>query len=596
MPSNSDIRRSMLEELLEGQPTTKKRKTTQAAPIGTIMLDAQRAFDEKRYNTAIRLFSHALENLRDRKADLIHIYDLRGTSYVKIAQHDLALKDAKEMIKVDRSDARGYLKCAHIEQLRGRLPEATRICEYGLKKIPASDKGYKRLETCLVRIKEQARSKVVYEKGTDPFSVLPPELLDIVLDCFDYKDTVAVMRVSKKWRDVLRSTDTISRNVDFRRSLKTLTYEQVRVAFTRVGKTPKLMALAHMNENACRYATQELSHWIRWESLESFIVEEGKMQLSRLRFEKFKRLRVFHIGPAASLNQDLPKILETCPNLEVGSFQGNLSQGLSDAFTNRSLPMNHKLRTLIICGRSNNLCLPTECLFPSLERLDLQHARFSDDLDLRNYASLRDLALRKVHVEDNLRTAAGLTTFELDGPYPDIYPQPEEIKMPAADLERIILKGPDSIRFLGHSFRQGLSSTKLQYLSISDFVTFSQVAGRSISSDLALLSGMQGIEAFSGVGTLVIKDDHIIDTDFMLISAMFPALQSIDIEAERITDAFVSDLVRQPCCKINTITLRNCPNVPSNIVKWGQMRNVEITIVKYGAKGDVMSGRLVRYE
>lgn len=343
----------MLAELLEGQPTGKRQKTTPIAPVSTLMIDGQRAYEEKRYQDAVTFFSHAIGNLRDRKADLLHVYDLRSSANTKLGKYDEALSDAKQMIRLDKSDYRGYLRCAQIEQLREKHKEALRVCEYGLKSIPSNSKGYPRLENCKLRLAELLMRKVVYEKGTDPMLVLPNELLEMILSTFDYQQHIGIMRVGKTWRDRVRSSDLIAKTIDTRSSRKLLSYEQTKAAFTRLGQQPKFVALGNLSETAARWTSSELARWIRWESLETLILDEPKIHTLHIRWNKMARLQNLRIGYCPDTRQDLLQVLGVCTNLQSAFLHVH---PICPMFSDLSVA-NRNLRTLVVHGRPDKVTL-----------------------------------------------------------------------------------------------------------------------------------------------------------------------------------------------------------------------------------------------
>lgn len=179
-----------------------------------------------------------------------------------------------------------------------------------------------------------------------------------------------------------------------------------------------------------------------------------------------------------------------------------------------------------------------------------------------------------------LRTPPTLAAFTLTGNFADTYPRPEEIKMPAENLHTIHVKGTESIKFLTYARRQGLSSARLKTLTISSFVTFGNYAGRFLRNDLEMLHTYAGDGVFEGVDSLGLQDDNIVDGDYAILHRLFAGVEHLDIEAPQITDAFVSDLQRSPRSRIKTITLRNCPNVPPEVIEWSRARNVKVTMVR----------------
>lgn len=348
MSRNVEMRRSMLAELLEGQPATKKQKTSPSAPVSTLMLDGQRALDERRYKDAVQHFTQAIGNLHDRKADLLHIYDLCSSTYIKLKQFEDALKDAKQMIRLDRADARGYLKCAQVEQLRSNLTGAIKICEYGLKTVPSSDKGHSRLEACLIRVKELAKKSIVLDKGTDPMEMLPTELLDMVVASFEYRQAIAIMRVSKVWRSRLMLLDVVAQTIDTRHSKRTVTYEQMKAAFARLGKMPRSVALAKLNEHAARFASAEMSRWAKWPTLETLVIDEGKIDVTKFRFEKYSNLRNLAMASGVEVHATARELLGRCPALQQADLRCGLVT-LNDPSLH-SWTINHNVRDLrILC-------------------------------------------------------------------------------------------------------------------------------------------------------------------------------------------------------------------------------------------------------
>lgn len=342
----------MLEELLAGQPALKKQKTP-TAPASALMIDGSRAYEERRYADAARLFSHAIENTLDRKADLLHVYDLRSSANVNLHKYEEALKDAKQMIRLDKADHRGYLKCAQIEQLRAKNEEALRICDYGLKHVASTSTGYQRLKKFKLRASEQLNKKIIYEKGTDPMTVLPNELLELVLSFFDYREHIGLMRVCKTWRDRMRSSDLVAKTVDTRYSRRMLTYEQIKAAFARLGQKPRFLALKNLNEPASRSAASELGRWIRWECLETLVLDEPKIQAPRIRWDKLGQLRNIRIGYFLDVRQDQLHILGACGNLRSASL---FVHPITPLFEDASIA-NRNLRDLMIHGKVDKVTL-----------------------------------------------------------------------------------------------------------------------------------------------------------------------------------------------------------------------------------------------
>lgn len=168
--------------------------------------------------------------------------------------------------------------------------------------------------------------------------------------------------------------------------------------------------------------------------------------------------------------------------------------------------------------------------------------------------------------------------------------------MPAENLHTVNVQGTESIKFLTYARRQGLSNQKLRNVTIADFVTFSNLAGRFLRNDLEMLHTYAGTGVFDCVQQLGLQDDNIVDQDYHILHRLFSVIEHLDIEAPQITDSFVSDLQRSPNNRIKTIILRNCTNVSLEIVDWSRARGVEVSIVRQSAQKKTNDGRRVRYD
>jgi tetratricopeptide (TPR) repeat protein len=85
------------------------------------------AYEAKKYNDALDAFSKAIVLTRKwSPLDVLPILDLRVAVYVKLGNVELARKDATSMIRDNKSDSRGYLRCAQLERLQENLSAALR--------------------------------------------------------------------------------------------------------------------------------------------------------------------------------------------------------------------------------------------------------------------------------------------------------------------------------------------------------------------------------------------------------------------------------------------------------------------------------------
>lgn len=108
----------------------------------------QDAYRSKRFNSAMKLFSKALENPNISPMLRIRILDNRAATQEKIGGAEnlqAALADAKRMIQLQKANVHGYLRAGKILQLQGNDKTALDLYQYGLKKIALNDGDGKRV-------------------------------------------------------------------------------------------------------------------------------------------------------------------------------------------------------------------------------------------------------------------------------------------------------------------------------------------------------------------------------------------------------------------------------------------------------------------
>src|SRR5271170_7229333 len=119
-------------------------------------------------------------------------------------------KDAETMISLDRTDARGYFRLGQIKQMQGDRAAAFNVYSTGLRHVSLNSP----LRHMLKTKHESTPRAIKLSKPTDLFTVLPPELLQMILSHFDYSEATAIARVSKNWRDVIVSLPAIQTTLD----------------------------------------------------------------------------------------------------------------------------------------------------------------------------------------------------------------------------------------------------------------------------------------------------------------------------------------------------------------------------------------------
>jgi len=92
----------------------------------------------KQYEKALETFSKGIEACPT--ADL---YDHRAATYDKLGNLNAAVKDGREMIRLNKKDVKGYLRTASILEKLEKSETALGIYKYGMKNVPPSDKNFK---------------------------------------------------------------------------------------------------------------------------------------------------------------------------------------------------------------------------------------------------------------------------------------------------------------------------------------------------------------------------------------------------------------------------------------------------------------------
>ena len=91
----------------------------------------------KQYEKALETLSQGIDAF-----PTVGLYDHRAATYDKLQNHNAAVKDGREMIKLDKKDLKGYLRTASVLEKMEKPDIALGIYKYGLKNVPVNDKNY----------------------------------------------------------------------------------------------------------------------------------------------------------------------------------------------------------------------------------------------------------------------------------------------------------------------------------------------------------------------------------------------------------------------------------------------------------------------
>lgn len=92
----------------------------------------------KQYEKALETFSKGIES-----CPTAELYDHRAATYDKLGNFNAAVKDGREMIRLNKKDVKGYLRTANVLEKMEKPETAIGIYKYGMKNVPVSDKNFK---------------------------------------------------------------------------------------------------------------------------------------------------------------------------------------------------------------------------------------------------------------------------------------------------------------------------------------------------------------------------------------------------------------------------------------------------------------------
>lgn len=309
-------------------------------------------YEAKKYAEALDTFSKAVMLAQKWcPSDVSSMLDQRVAVHVKLGNIGLARKDAMSMIRTNKADGRGYLRCGQLDRLEDNPSAALRWYEHGLKHVSPTDPLRSTMETQRNKTKGLLEQKLMASNARDPVSTLPVELIQQIATHIDYIEIVKVLRVSKAWKDNFSRLKPLADSVDFTDAKCEISYKMMVAVLKRLGINPKRLLMKNLAEPAEKLLQMNLARWYNYTQLEELTIAPRILRGKDLPFAKYnlKRLELkSELGPPSE--GMIAHVLNECRLLEVARFSDLSGQlGCSNRGIPKLLP-HPTMRTLHLIG------------------------------------------------------------------------------------------------------------------------------------------------------------------------------------------------------------------------------------------------------
>jgi hypothetical protein len=227
------------------------------------------AYRAGKYEDAIKLFGDAA--LKAPMRTKLQCLDLQVGSLIKVQKLAKALEVAKCLIRLDRTNARGYMRAAQVERMNERHDVATRWYQQGLKRVPPSDKLYAMMKASLAKRETANIAMRLSARPMDPFAALPLEVARIILSHFDYRETTAILRVSRAWKSFLCREPVLTETLDFSAARSLVTITQMKACLRRLSRYPTTAHLVNLSPSAMLDLKGRLPQWLPRNTITSYM-------------------------------------------------------------------------------------------------------------------------------------------------------------------------------------------------------------------------------------------------------------------------------------------------------------------------------------
>ncbi|KAF2662489.1 hypothetical protein K491DRAFT_617280 [Lophiostoma macrostomum CBS 122681] len=558
-------------------------------------------YKEKQYDKAVKAFTNGIEASTNPTTKL---FDYRAASYDKLGNFNSALKDGREMIRLDKRDVKGYLRTASILQKVDRSEKALDIYKYGMKNVPVGDDAFKFLQ----QLHDKLTRQLSPSRAVDPLTVFPVELVEMIMGYLTFRNVVNCLRVSQGWKAYLTKCPNLwlelnmsgaRRDVSrvfIRNAVYYSNYQIQRVIVHRFRHLDVLRNLA----TACKNLTH--LEILSGSQMSETIVEVAQCALN---------LKSIAMHNTVSLDT-VAQVLRFRPTLERAQFMsvvgttGNLHW--SGPFPNlRTVELNHtqaqerpnvaalfeetpRLTSLTL----TNFQSPNVMWLSRLPLVEVIFKNFGRTMLLRFPTTLERLTLEFSTPFLVPNTANGLNNVSWQVAENSDIPKLSSLNLANfLDLNAAFLSV-----LLDHHVDQTGTSVKyidgqtkavpLRHLSIKDSTFDTAVPGGRTLGELLQASPRL---LSRDLQTLALSSMTLDDEDIEDIVTHAPCLTSVDVSNTKITGAGVKLLVdKLPA--LESLVLDNCTRISSrDVVRYAESKGVRVSMKMVQTTG----GRKVRY-
>ncbi|KAI8137042.1 hypothetical protein BJV82DRAFT_636962 [Fennellomyces sp. T-0311] len=364
-------------------------------PNGQSLNDKDTAPENSTYHSTINSTS---VRITDIVREHIELLDRRAQAYGMLADFKNAMTDAEQMIHLDPSSPRGYIRAGELYSMRGNQLQAMEVYIDGLEKV--NDEYYRDIleQSCAV-----AEAKA--EQRIDIFAMMPYDIIACITDHFPLKESLTLLEVSPIWRSKLLECVSLWSDICLSEKTKWAPHDISRLALaSRVVLNLRLLAL---DRNRCALALSQIAT-SDFASLTSLSIDgcwipdaNSLLRAINRVASTLKKLTIsdYRFGCTPSKYALVPykTIITTCPNLEELKYHHRID--VQDDLTGFLTPgVSSKLTKLDLSFKNYTVMSIRDVVIacPNLRCLSLGHC-------LESYAvrTILHYCKRLVHFEFN---------------------------------------------------------------------------------------------------------------------------------------------------------------------------------------------------